>query len=98
MKKAVTNEISSDAVAAYLPHIRNLARRFVGIANAELDDLVQEGMVSVWQAMSRGLTPSTLVIIHRMNDWVRYLRRLERGDAVAYEVMLPIESYALETR
>lgn len=88
--------VTSEAVAAYLPHIRGLAKRYSGIANAEFEDLVQEGMISVWQALSRGLRPSSTVMDQRMKDWVRYLRRLERGDAVAYEVMLPIESYALE--
>lgn len=94
MQEAVTSEM----VAAYLPHVRALSRRYVGIANAEADDLIQEGLISVWQAMYRGLRPSTSVISNRMQDWVRYLRRLERGDTVAYEIMLPIESYALETR
>ena len=88
--------VTSEAVAAYLPHIRGLAKRYTGVANAEFDDLVQEGMISVWQGLSRKLVPSSQVIEQRMVDWVRYLRRLERGDAVAYEVMLPIESYALE--
>ncbi len=88
--------ITSEAVEAYLPHVRYLAKQYAGIANAEFDDLVQEGLISVWQGLARGLTPSTGVIQNRMLDWVRYLRRLEKGDAVAYERILPIESYDLE--
>lgn len=89
MDTAVTDE----AVAAYQSHIESLAWRYVGFANAEFDDLVQEGRIAVWQTLSRGLRPSTQVIEGRMKDWVRYLRRLVHNDAVAYELLLPIEEY-----
>jgi DNA-directed RNA polymerase specialized sigma24 family protein len=85
--------VSDEAVAAYQPHIESLAWRHVGFANAEFDDLVQEGRIAVWQALSRGLRPATTVIEGRMKDWVRYLRRLQHNDAVAYELLLPIEEY-----
>lgn len=85
--------ITSEAVGAYQDHVKRLARQYVGFANAELDDLVQEGLIAVWQSLARGLRPATLVIEGRMIDWVRYLHRLQHNDAVAYELMLPMESY-----
>jgi DNA-directed RNA polymerase specialized sigma24 family protein len=83
----------NNQVAAYQVHVEYLAKRLVGFAQAEFDDLVQEGMIAVWQTLSRGLRPSTGVIEGRMIDWVRYLQRLERNDAIAYERILPIEEY-----
>ena len=85
--------VSNEAVEAYRDHVEALARNFVGLGNAEFDDLVQEGLIAVWQAQSRGLRPSNAVIRGRMLDWVRYLRRLQSNDAIAYELLLPIEEY-----
>jgi hypothetical protein len=83
----------NNQVAAYQGHVEYLARQYVGFARAEFDDLAQEGRIAVWQSLARGLRPSTAVIEGRMIDWVRYLQRLERNDAIAYERILPIEEY-----
>lgn len=88
--------VTDEAVAAYSGIVKRIATRYVGIANAEYDDLFQEGWISVWQALSRGLTPSREVIEGRMVDWTRFLRRLENGDSIAYTRILPIEDYNLE--
>lgn len=88
--------VTSEAVAAYSNVVKRLATRYVGIANAEYDDLYQEGLISVWQALGRGLSPSLGVIEGRMVDWTRFLRRLENGDSIAYTQLLPIEDYNFE--
>lgn len=88
--------VTSEQVAAYLPWVERIARRYVGIARAEFDDLVQEGLIAVWQSFARGLKPGHTVVDGRMVDWVRYCRRLDNNDAVAYELMLPMESYDLQ--
>jgi hypothetical protein len=85
--------VPDSAVAAYQSHIESLAWRYVGLGNAEFADLVQEGRIAVWQTLLRGLHPSTQVIEGRMKDWVRYIRRLLANDAIAYELLLPIEEY-----
>jgi len=90
MPGAVTLE---ERLAAYQTHVRYVARRYVGFADAEFDDLAQEGMIAVWQSLARGLTPSMSVVENRMVDWVRFLNRLQRNDAIAYERILPIEAY-----
>ena len=84
---------SNEAVASYQDHVEFLARKYVGLGDAEFDDLRQEGMIAAWQALTRGLRPSTEVIEGRMIDWVRFLRRLKANDAIAYEQLLPIEDY-----
>jgi DNA-directed RNA polymerase specialized sigma subunit len=85
--------VRSEAVAKYHAHVTRLARKYVGYSQAEADDLVQEGYIAVWQTLARGLRPSTQVIEGRMLDWCNFLGRLQRNDAIAYELMLPIENY-----
>lgn len=81
----------SERVAEYDPLIKSIAFRYVGFGHAELDDLVQEGRISVWKALRHNRAPSKLVIERRMIGWVRFLRRLIHNDAVAYERLLPLE-------
>lgn len=85
--------VTSEEVGAYSGLIEGLARRMTGYAGAEFDDLVQEGMIAVWQTLARGLRPSRQVVRGRMIDWTRYLRRLTNNDAIAYEQLLPLDSY-----
>lgn len=59
---------------------------------AEFDDLYQEGLISVWQALERGVTPSADLIEFRMRDWMRYLNR---QSPIPYEAMLPLDEYRL---
>lgn len=65
----------NERVAAYRPFVELLANRFTGRFGAEFDDLVQEGLVSVWQAHERGVEPSATIIQHSMRNWVRTVRR-----------------------
>lgn len=58
---------------------------------AEYDDLYQEGLISVWQAFERGVTPSIVMIENRMRDWMRYLGR---QTPVPYEALLPLDDYS----
>lgn len=58
---------------------------------AEYDDLVQEGLIDVWQALRREIVPAATQVENRMKMWIRYLGangRLEYGAA------LPIEDVA----
>lgn len=79
----------NDSVAEYHDLIRRIARRYVGFGTAELDDLMQEGRISIWRALEQGVTPSKVIIERRMIGWVRYCRRLIHNDAIAYEKFLP---------
>jgi DNA-directed RNA polymerase specialized sigma24 family protein len=81
----------NDAVAAYEGHITSLARKYQGYADAEYDDLAQEGRIAVWTTLVKGIQPSTQVIEGRMLNWIRYIRRLQSNDQVAYDELLPIE-------
>jgi DNA-directed RNA polymerase specialized sigma subunit len=79
----------NDQVAEYRGLVESLARKFVGRNGAEHDDLVQEGLIHVWQALTRSITPAAAQIENRMKKYVRWLGR---HSSVPYEEMLPIEN------
>jgi hypothetical protein len=82
------------AVAAYKVTVEDLARQFVGRNTAEIDDLVQEGLIHCWQSLERGVAPSADMIENRMRDYVKYLGFLQgKGskNPIPYEVLLPLE-------
>ena len=57
-------------------------------ASAELDDLIQEGRIAVWQSLLRGVNPG-MVITNRMKDYIEWVGR--RSQAVPYGAALPVE-------
>lgn len=67
--------VSDDQVRDYEDTIRSLARKYIGRAGAELDDLVQEGRIAVWQSLEDGRPPSVTYIDFAMKLWVRTLRK-----------------------
>lgn len=46
--------------------------RMVG---AELDDLVQEGLLNIWQTLERGVHPRADIVELRMRNWIELLAR-----------------------
>jgi hypothetical protein len=79
-------------IAAYRGLATSLARKFIGRNGAELDDLVQEAFINVWQTLQRGVTPSAEIIEYRMESYVKWLGRQA---PVPYEAMLPIDDLRL---
>lgn len=65
----------------------SLARRYEGRNGAEVDDLVQEGLINVWLCLDKGKTPSKEIIAGRMKNYVDWLGRQQPTD---YEKMLPL--------
>lgn len=78
----------NDQIAAYCDLVESLAHKFVGRNGAEFDDLVQEGLIHVWQSLQRGIHPAAEQIENRMKNWVRWLGR---RDPVEYGTMLPLD-------
>ena len=94
----------SDEVLQYRDLVVSLAHKFVGRHTAELDDLVQEGLLIVWQSLGRGITPSIEVIEGRMKNWTKHLGYLrgelfprldENGKPIpeSYETLLPLDDF-----
>lgn len=89
----------NDQIAGYRGLVESLAHKLVGRNEAEFDDLVQEGLIIVWQSLERGVTPSAAVIEGRMTNWVRLLGtqigrgRGKSGEAVEYVELLPLDDF-----
>lgn len=91
----------SAEVAKYSDLCADLARRLSEgpsgtSVEAEYDDLYQEGLISVWQALERGVTPSAAVIEARMKDWKRLMKyQSGRGGHkdTSYATLLPLEAF-----
>lgn len=83
-------------VAAYRGLVESLAHKFVGREGAEFDDLVQEGLINVWQTLERGVTPAADIIEKRMLSWVEYLagQNGKRLNPAGYDVLLPLDDFS----
>lgn len=73
------------AVAAYRGLVESLAARMANTraardARAEYDDLVQEGLIAVWQTLERGAVPAKTQIQNVMKKWIRLMNRQRRGE------------------
>lgn len=66
------------------------ARKFTSLPDMqnENDDLVQEGLIAVWEALRDGHHPSNEVVLNAMRDWCRKQRRkgLAGFDEVPHDV------------
>lgn len=81
-------EVSSAAVAPYKDLVESLTRPYIGRFDAEFDDLYQEGMEKVFEALSKGQLPAKRHIQNGMRDWVRtleYQTRYRRMRDISYE-------------
>lgn len=88
--------VTSEQVAAYRALVESLARRWVGLNQAEFDDLVQEGLIFVWLSLRAGARVSAEHIENRMKNWVRYLGRqvpVDYEDLMPFTESLPAELY-----
>lgn len=85
MKEAI---VASEQVAPYVELVERLARPYVGRFDSESDDLVQEGLIKVFQALAKKQLPSKQHIINGMRDWVRtmeYQTRYRRMTEISLE-------------
>ena len=94
------------AIASYKPKVEAIAEKLANSprskrVGAEFDDLVQEGLLDVWQSLTRGITPSLATCELRMRDWIRYMAR-QKGEwlpakgmeqHIPYDQILPLDDY-----
>jgi DNA-directed RNA polymerase specialized sigma24 family protein len=91
----------NSAVSAYREAVEAVAERMARTAGAiqvgaEYDDLVQEGLINVWQTLERGIDPSTEHIENRMRDWIRHVGSQvgkTRDSNIPYEALLPLDDF-----
>lgn len=68
-----------DIIAAYLPIVKKLAWKYTGSYGAEYEDLVQEGMIAVWNSVKRENEPMQVYIQWRMRNWVTFTQKQKAG-------------------
>jgi len=79
-------------VAAHLPQVEEMADRLSRRHRDERDDLVQEGLISVWQSLAAGEAPSEKTIQRRMKRWLKYRGRQRRDVPSDYDKALKLGS------
>lgn len=67
--------VSDDQITAHLPAIKSVARQFSGRWGAEMDDLIQEGMIAVWLSLEGKIDPTSTYIGFRMKNWTRLCQK-----------------------
>lgn len=82
--------VTDQMVAAYLPRVERLARRFRNRPGVDEDDLIQEGLIDVWLTLRRGQSPSDTFIASRMLRWCEFVTRQYPAD---YDDMLPLGDF-----
>jgi hypothetical protein len=83
----LTDPQLSEVIRGYEKQLLPLALRLRGRDGADLDDLLQEGRISIWAAVRRDRVPSLDVAFKRMQNWVRHI---QLQNPAAYEDMLEL--------
>lgn len=71
--------------------VESLADRLSRRDRNERDDLAQEGMIAVWEAIKTGRPVDEEVVEKRMQKWLRYRGRQKRDVSTSYDKLLPME-------
>lgn len=80
--------VTSAGVAAYRQLVEDLAHRYVDLSvMCEYDDLVQEGLIAVWNSLAVGRPPSAEYVRWRMRRWRTTMERQRKGDPIAEQDM-----------
>lgn len=71
--------------------VESLADRLSRRDRNERDDLAQEGMIAVWEAIKNGKPVTEEEVEKRMNKWLRFRGRQKRDVPTSYDKLLPLE-------
>jgi len=96
----------NDQVAGYRGLVESLAEHVAGTrrakqVRAEYDDLVQEGLIQVWQSLGQGITPAREILRLRMLSYIRLLSRQtgntipgpDQVQHISYDQLLPMDDF-----
>lgn len=76
-------DINKQIVAWWVPATQT-AWKFKGRAYFDLDDLRQEGLISVWEALVKGKPPSRMMMLQAMRRWLNEQDEALPGPTVPY--------------
>src|SRR6187551_2305397 len=71
--------------------VESLADRLSRRDRSERDDLVQEGLIACWEAITGGKPVTEDIVVKRMAKWLRYRGRQKRDVPTSYDKLLPLE-------
>jgi len=71
--------------------VESLAELLSRRSRDERDDLIQEGLIAVWEALRSGKPVTEDNIVKRMRKWLRYRGRQKRDVPTSYDKLLPME-------
>jgi DNA-directed RNA polymerase specialized sigma24 family protein len=71
--------------------VESLADRLSRRDRNERDDLIQEGLIAAWEAITGGKPVTEDIIVKRMQKWLRFRGRQKRDVSTSYDKLLPME-------
>lgn len=71
--------------------VESLAERLSRRDRSERDDLIQEGLIAAWEALTGGKLVTEDIVVKRMKKWLRYRSRQKRDVPTSYDKLLPLE-------
>jgi DNA-directed RNA polymerase specialized sigma24 family protein len=71
--------------------VESLADRLSRRDRNERDDLIQEGLIAVWETITGGKPVTEDIIVKRMKKWLKFRGRQKRDVATDYNKLLPLE-------
>lgn len=80
------------AIRANESLVESLAERLSRRHRDERDDLIQEGLISVWQSAAAGQAPTEASIEKRMRAWLRLRGRQRRETPTDYDKAMKLSS------
>jgi DNA-directed RNA polymerase specialized sigma24 family protein len=71
--------------------VESLADRLSRRDRNERDDLIQEGLIAAWEAITGGKLVTEDLIVKRMKKWLKFRGRQKRDVSTSYDKLLPME-------
>lgn len=75
--------IGNSDIISYQPTVERIARillRYSRRADLDVDDLVQEGLIAVWESLTKGISPSKEFIKNRMLNYIKIIDKQQPRD------------------
>lgn len=80
-----------DQLRSHAGLVESLADQLSRRSRDERDDLVQEGLIAVWENLAAGKPVTEDSVVKRMKKWLRYRGRQKRDVPTSYDKLLPME-------
>jgi len=90
----MSNRVLNDQLRSHAGLVESLAERLSRRDRNERDDLIQEGMIAAWEAITGGKLVTEDIVVKRMKKWLKFRGRQKRDVPTSYDKILPMEELA----